>query len=144
MTKNTKKTKSGYSKLLTLVVLVAACLLVIYLVGGQNRLKDVEVVCVNGQISEAEKDAVIRSSTLKMGAQIGSIADIESEIKTGVNNTGFARYESAQRISKNTIRLTISVRHPVAVVAAGGYYILIDDEGMVWNRLFQQKTVWYL
>lgn len=140
MEKNTKKSKSGYSKLLTLVVLVAACLLVIYLVGGQNRLKDVEVVCINGEISESQKDAVIRSSTLKMGAQIGSIADIENDVKNGVNNTGFARYESAERISKNTIRLTVSVRRPIAVVAAGGYYILIDDEGMVMDVLNQMPA----
>ncbi len=140
MAKNTKKTRSGYSRLLTFVVLVAACLLVIYLVGGQNRLRDVEVECLNGQISESQKDEVIRSSTLKMGAQVGSVADIENAVKTGVNNTGFARFENIERISKSTIRLTISVRYPVAVVAAGGYYILIDDEGMVMDVLNQMPS----
>lgn len=140
MAMNTKKTRSGYSRLLTFAVLVAACLLVIYLVGGQNRLKNVEVECLNGQISEAQKDAVIRSSTLKMGAQVSSIADIENAVKTGVNNTGFARFECVERISKNTIRLTVSVRYPVAVVAAGGYYILIDGEGMVMDVLSQMPS----
>lgn len=140
MANNTRKSKSGYKRLIMLIVLVAASLLVIYMVGGQNRLKDVEVECVNGRISEQEKDQIIRSSTLKMGAQIESIADIENAVITGVNTTGFARCEAVERISKGTIRLTVSIREPIAVLATGGNYIMIDDEGMVMNILNQMPN----
>lgn len=131
MAKKSKKFQIRYSRLMALIVLVVASVAVVFLIGGQNKLKDVEVVCINGEITDAQRDKIIRSSTLKMGAQIGSIAELEENVKEGIGNTGFARYENVERVSKNTIRLTVSVRKPIAVVAAGGNYIMIDSEGMV-------------
>lgn len=133
MAKNTKRMKIGYSGFMALCVLVIACVLVVLFVGGQNRLDNVEVYCVNGDLTALQKDEIIRFSTLKMGAQINAISDIEGEVRAGVNATGFAKFENIERVMKGTIRLTVSVRKPLCVVQAGGYYVLIDDDGMVMD-----------
>lgn len=127
------KIQVNQSRLMAVAVLVIACVCVLFLVGGQNKLDNVEVQSINGEITAQQKDEIIRASTLKMGAQIDSISEIEKQIAAGVNSTGFARFENAERISNKTIRLTVSLRTPVAVVAAGGNYILIDKDGMVMN-----------
>lgn len=119
------------SRLLAVVVLVIACAAVLFMVGGQNKLKNVEVECINGAITNEQRDQIIRSSSLKMGAQIGSLADIEPDIREGVNSTGFARYEKAERVSNGTMKLYVSVREPIAVLSTGGNYIVIDEDGMV-------------
>ncbi|MBR3928427.1 MAG: hypothetical protein IKJ65_05415 [Clostridia bacterium] len=131
MAANDKKKKIGQQGIMAVLVLIAAAAIVIFLVGGQNRLKDVEVFCVNGEISAAQRDEIIRSSTLKMGAQIEAIADIENDVRNGVNATGFARFEKIERISNGAFRLTVSIREPLCVVQAGGYYVLIDEDAMV-------------
>lgn len=131
MAKNTGKQKARYSRSITLIVLVIACLLVVFMVGGRNRLKDIDVVCLNGEITESQKNEIIRASGLKMGARIGSISDVEGAVAEGVNSTGFARFESVARISTGGVQLIVTVRQPIAIVNAGGNYILIDDEGMV-------------
>lgn len=131
MAKRKKSFQVNYSRLMAFVVLIVACVVVLFMVGGQNKLKNVEVLATNGEITNQQKDEIIRASTLKMGAQIDSLSDIENNIREGVNTTGYARFENAERISNGTVRLTISLRRPVAVVAAGGNYIVIDNEGMV-------------
>lgn len=133
MAKNTGKNTIGHSGFIAFVVLAVACVVVLLLVGGQNRLKNVEVECVNREISVSEKEQIIRSSTLKMGSRISSIAEIEGNVKKGVDTTGFARLEKIERLSKGTIRLTVSARVPLCVIEAGGYYLLIDEEAMVMD-----------
>ncbi|MBQ6716226.1 MAG: hypothetical protein IJN21_06870 [Clostridia bacterium] len=131
MAKKTKKQQVVASRLMAIVVLLSACAVVLFMLGGQNKLKNVEIECVNGTLDQTQKDEIIRSSTLKMGAQIGSLADIEQSIIAGVNSTGFARYEGAERISNGTMKLIVSIREPVAVLSLGGNYIVIDEDGMV-------------
>ena len=116
---------------MAIVVLIAACAILLFMLGGQNKLKSVEVECINAVITQQQKDEIIRSSSLKMGAQIGSLADIEQNIIEGVNSTGFARYESAERISSGTMKIVVSIREPIAVLSLGGNYLVIDEDGMV-------------
>lgn len=141
MAKRKKHIQVNYSRLMAFVVLVCACVVVLFMVGGQNKLKNVEVVSINGEITSSQKDEIIRASTLKMGAQIDNIADVYEKIKTGVNSTGFARFEDVERISNGGIRLTVTVRTPVAVVGTGGNYILIDQDGMIMEIYNQMPNM---
>lgn len=141
MAKRKKHIQVNYSRLMAFVVLVCACVVVLFMVGGQNKLKNVEVVSINGEITSSQKDEIIRASTLKMGAQIDNIADVYEKIKTGVNSTGFARFEDVERISNGGIRLTVTLRTPVAVVGTGGNYILIDQDGMIMEIYNQMPNM---
>lgn len=141
MAKRRKHIQVNYSRLMAFVVLVCACVVVLFMVGGQNKLKNVEVVSINGEITSSQKDEIIRASTLKMGAQIDNIADVYEKIKTGVNSTGFARFEDVERISNGGIRLTVTLRTPVAVVGTGGNYILIDQDGMIMEIYNQMPNM---
>ena len=80
-------------------------------------------------MSSEQKAEIIRASTLKMGAQIDSIADLTGDVEMGVNS-----------VSNGTLRLTVSVRKPIAVIAGGGNYIQIDQEGMVMSVSSQMPS----
>lgn len=140
MAKKTKKYKVRYSRFMAFVVLVVACVVLLFLIGGQNKLKNIEVECADQALSSEQKAEIIRASTLKMGAQIDSIADLTGNVEMGVNSTGFARFEDIERVSNGTLRLTVSVRKPIAVIAGGGNYIQIDQEGMVMSVSSQMPS----
>lgn len=128
---NRKKVDVKLQRMIAIGILCAACVLLVFLLGGRNRLEQVTVERLDGNYTSITDEEIIRASSLKMGSQIPAIHEIEDSVEKGVNSLGSVRFEDVERIGEKSIRITVSAREPIAVIDSAGTYVLIDKDGVV-------------
>lgn len=128
---NGKKPDVAMQRIIAVGVLIAACILVIFLTGGKNRLEEVRINRLPGAYTEISDAEIIRASGLKMGAQIASIPELTEGVQKGVNGLGCVKFEMIERVSAKCLEITVSAREPIAVIDSAGTYVLIDRDGVV-------------
>ena len=127
-------------RVLAIAILLIACVMIVVLTGSKNRLNEVVINRIPGNYVSVSDEEIIRTSGLKMGAQISSIAEMSKKVESGINSGGKVKFEQMTRVSGRCIEITVSAREPIAVINSAGSYVLIDKDGCVMDILMTLPT----
>ncbi len=125
-----------------ILIVVICCVLILLLTGKQNTIKNVKVQWENrtGQFVTYTDEDIIRASRIMMGAQMNALYEMQDEAKAGIDALGYVKFEGVERVNRDTIRICVSEREPIALLDASGNLVLIDEDGYVLSHLSSIPT----